>query len=139
MKTDTLDIEVRHDEQNESHAIVTLHSKEGARHFYAHQSIDVDDMRSQFRSKALVCIAQIEDMMPDRVGDEQDPRRGRRISTLEQLVELRDRKRSVIAAFYGTDNIFRKPAAFVINMSASVVLRMFKGGMWEYVPQKERE
>jgi len=58
--------------------------------------------------------------------------KGNQIKTLEQLAKARERRVSVTGGFPMFEP--SKPAAFVMNLSGEILLRMFRNGLWIYVP-----
>jgi hypothetical protein len=54
------------------------------------------------------------------------------ITTLERLMELAKEKRSVSVTGYAWPFFKCKPAAFVVNMSGSLIFRMIQSGMYLY-------
>lgn len=59
-----------------------------------------------------------------------------KIKTLKQLKAAADSKKSVVCA--GMFGGKRMPAAFVMNMSASIVFRMIESGIYVYKPQPRK-
>ncbi|HNU72890.1 MAG TPA: hypothetical protein PKL48_14400 [Thermodesulfobacteriota bacterium] len=64
--------------------------------------------------------------------------KGYRIETLEQFAEVAGAKKAVLATVTSAGTEIRFPAAFVMNMSAGLVLNMLRRGTWLYVPEKKR-
>lgn len=63
-----------------------------------------------------------------------------KITTLQELYEAKEARRSV----YTPNERFgplvqRKPAAFVLNMSGTIILKLIKSGLYTYEPKSKRE
>lgn len=60
------------------------------------------------------------------------PRAGKRIRTLDDLVNAAYERRSVIGRYVGN----RRPAAAVLNMQGGSIARAIMDGLWIYKPKK---
>lgn len=59
------------------------------------------------------------------------PEQPEQITTLDQLILARERKKAVVCPFAG--NWFRpRPAAFIANLSGDILHRLMKSGMYVY-------
>lgn len=62
--------------------------------------------------------------------------KGMQITSLEDLSAARDQKRAVSCHGW---SMGARPAAFVMNLSGEIILRMIRGGLFIHIPEKRRK